>query len=142
MRTKGSIGWQAALARIATWAHFSSRGVSANPNGDNDLDECAAFTVLNTHFDHQSRVARDYSALLVPVHTHHGNSAIVPFAMHAVCTIIYDILYIHHTETKNRVAIHVKCHIPHVPCHMPRVAFVRCVVTFTSWSKNSTRQSS
>ncbi len=45
----GSVGWDAAITRIATWAHFQETG------SGND------FYVFNTHFDHRGNVARKNS---------------------------------------------------------------------------------
>ncbi|PAP78812.1 hypothetical protein BSZ37_16235 [Rubrivirga marina] len=48
----GSVGWDAALPRIATWARLDdARG--------------RTFTILNTHFDHMGETARTESAALV-----------------------------------------------------------------------------
>ncbi|WP_412067962.1 endonuclease/exonuclease/phosphatase family protein [Rubrivirga sp. IMCC43871] len=49
----GSVGWDAALPRIATWARFRDRTTGA------------AFVVVNTHFDHRGATARRASARLV-----------------------------------------------------------------------------
>ena len=48
----GSVGWDAALPRIATWARFEDA-------------EGVPFTVVNTHFDHVGETARRESARLV-----------------------------------------------------------------------------
>lgn len=45
----GSVGWDAAITRIATWAHFQET------ESGND------FYVFNTHFDHRGNVARKNS---------------------------------------------------------------------------------
>jgi len=45
----GSVGWDAAITRIATWAHFQDKETG------ND------FYVFNTHFDHRGNVARQKS---------------------------------------------------------------------------------
>ena len=50
--TPGSVGWDAALPRIATWVRLRERGG-------------AAFVVVNTHFDHVGAVARRESARLL-----------------------------------------------------------------------------
>lgn len=49
----GSLGWDAAFPRIATWARF----------GDKRAD--AEFLAVNTHFDHQGQEARTHSARLI-----------------------------------------------------------------------------
>ena len=51
--TPGSVGWDAALPRVATWARFRDRTTGGT------------FLFLNTHFDHRGREAREQSALLV-----------------------------------------------------------------------------
>ena len=48
----GSVGWDAALPRIATWVRLRERGG-------------AAFVVVNTHFDHVGAAARRESARLL-----------------------------------------------------------------------------
>ena len=48
----GSVGWDAALPRIATWARFEDA-------------EGVPFTLVNTHFDHIGETARRESARLV-----------------------------------------------------------------------------
>lgn len=49
----GSVGWDAALPRIATWARFR------------DIDSGDRFVFYNTHFDHRGRLAREASARLI-----------------------------------------------------------------------------
>ncbi len=49
----GSVGWDAALPRIATWARFEDR------------ESGRAFVVVNTHFDHRGAEARRQSARLL-----------------------------------------------------------------------------
>ncbi len=49
----GSIGWDAAITRVATWARFL------------DLENNRVFFVLNTHFDHVGQEARVESAGLI-----------------------------------------------------------------------------
>ena len=49
----GSRGWDAALPRIATWAHFRDRASGKE------------FIALNTHFDHRGEEARTESARLI-----------------------------------------------------------------------------
>ena len=49
----GSVGWDAALPRIATWVRLRERGSGR------------AFVVVNTHFDHVGETARRESARLV-----------------------------------------------------------------------------
>jgi endonuclease/exonuclease/phosphatase family metal-dependent hydrolase len=51
--TTGSRGWDAALPRIVTWAHFS------------EIRSSRAFFFFNTHFDHMGEQARRNSALLL-----------------------------------------------------------------------------
>jgi endonuclease/exonuclease/phosphatase family metal-dependent hydrolase len=52
--TTATKDWGAALPRIASWAAF--RFVA---------QESPSFCVISTHFDHESRRARDYSSLLI-----------------------------------------------------------------------------
>jgi endonuclease/exonuclease/phosphatase family metal-dependent hydrolase len=52
-KTPGIRGWDAACARIVTWAHFEDGWSGAN------------FYVFNTHFDHLGRKARAASAALL-----------------------------------------------------------------------------
>ena len=70
----GSVGWDAAITRIATWARFR------------DLRTGTAFVHLNTHFDHVGAEARTESARLIvdwlggvdpatPVRRAHGRAA-------------------------------------------------------------------
>ena len=47
----GSVGWDAALPRLITWARLEFK---SNP--------LVQVTVLNTHFDHKGKVAREKSA--------------------------------------------------------------------------------
>lgn len=49
----GSIGWDAAITRVATWARFI------------DLENNRRFFVINTHFDHVGQEARVNSAGLI-----------------------------------------------------------------------------
>ncbi len=49
----GSIGWDAAITRVATWAQFEFR-----PTND-------VFWVFNAHFDHRGETARNESAALL-----------------------------------------------------------------------------
>lgn len=49
----GSVGWDAALPRIVTWAKFQ------------DKSKDSSFYVFNTHFDHQGEEARDNSSRLI-----------------------------------------------------------------------------
>ena len=49
----GSKDWDAALTRIATWAHFK------------DVHTDSTFYHVNTHFDHRGEVAREKSAELI-----------------------------------------------------------------------------
>ena len=49
----GSVGWDASMARIATWAEFV------------DKEHGISFCHLNTHFDHRGAVAQIESARLV-----------------------------------------------------------------------------
>lgn len=49
----GSVGWDAALPRIVTWAQVRDRR------------DDTRFYVFNTHFDHQGVTAREQSALLI-----------------------------------------------------------------------------
>ena len=49
----GSIGWDAAITRVATWARFT------------DLENNRRFFVINTHFDHVGQEARVNSAKLM-----------------------------------------------------------------------------
>lgn len=49
----GSKDWDAALTRIATWAHFK------------DLATDSTFYHVNTHFDHRGELAREKSAELI-----------------------------------------------------------------------------
>ena len=51
--TVGSVGWDAALPRIVTWAVFR------------DKRDGATFYHVNTHFDHQGAKAREESARLI-----------------------------------------------------------------------------
>ena len=50
---KGSTSWQSSLPRCATWSIFRDRRTLNN------------FAVINTHFDHQSEIARANSAALL-----------------------------------------------------------------------------
>ena len=52
--TVASVGWDAALTRIATWARFRDK-----------LDGGREFLAVNTHFDHVGEVARGESATLI-----------------------------------------------------------------------------
>jgi endonuclease/exonuclease/phosphatase family metal-dependent hydrolase len=54
----GSIGWDAALPRIVTWAKFRDKG---NPDDENH----AELYFLNTHFDHVGDTARLESVRLI-----------------------------------------------------------------------------
>lgn len=56
----GSVGWDAALPRIATWARLRDRTASA----ERDV------LVLNTHFDHRGSEARRHAARLVRERLH------------------------------------------------------------------------
>lgn len=49
----GSVGWDASLPRIVTWAHLRHRQSGIE------------LAVLNTHFDHRGRKAREESARLI-----------------------------------------------------------------------------
>ena len=49
----GSVGWDAALERICTWAHFQERTHSQS------------FFIFNTHFDHRGQNARRQSVNLI-----------------------------------------------------------------------------
>lgn len=49
----GSVGWDAALERICTWAHFQDRA------------QADSFFVFNTHFDHRGENARLRSIALI-----------------------------------------------------------------------------
>jgi endonuclease/exonuclease/phosphatase family metal-dependent hydrolase len=49
----GSVGWDAAITRVATWARFR------------DASTGQAFFFLNTHFDHVGQQAREHSARLI-----------------------------------------------------------------------------
>jgi len=49
----GSMGWDAACTRVATWVKL------------NDLQTGKTFYVFNTHFDHRGVIARKYSAMLL-----------------------------------------------------------------------------
>ena len=116
-KEEGSVGWEASLARICTWANFeitkhggekgkmSKKGKTgkkgrrqkvAHIQNKQTFDCCfshlnfvvtlvcihtldcrsqlsysqRSFSVLNTHFDHESLTARDYSALLVRGYVH------------------------------------------------------------------------
>lgn len=51
--SRPSKGWDAALPRIVTWAHFRSRTTGRS------------FFVFNTHFDHRGEIARRESARLL-----------------------------------------------------------------------------
>ena len=51
--TPGSLDWDAAITRIATWTHFQ------------DLQTNTTFYHFNTHFDHRGVLAREKSAALI-----------------------------------------------------------------------------
>ena len=52
--TVGSVGWDAALTRIATWARFKDKAAGGRE-----------FLAVDTHFDHVGEVARGESATLI-----------------------------------------------------------------------------
>lgn len=64
-----SIGWDAALPRIVTWARFSER------TGERD------FFVFNTHFDHRGTEARSQSADLILTMIDSLNKKELPFVL-------------------------------------------------------------
>jgi len=63
----GSLGWDAACIRIATWAQFR------------DVATTAVFFFYNTHFDHRGEVARSESArlLLKDAHARAGAASVI-----------------------------------------------------------------
>lgn len=66
-KTKPSVGWDAALPRICSWAEFNIKGTDRN------------FYFFNTHFDHIGKKARRESAKLILHEAHRiaGTSPIV-----------------------------------------------------------------